>query len=400
MESKEKSSILTIPLFLIFIPTIILSLVFSFVSTRNIYNGNMESIRSELKTACNFLLVDYYENSESANYKEHLLSFKETTGNEYSIVIDKDIVMTTIEDIDLTGDEGKISDTVYSNVILKNTDYFLKNSTIEGKLYSCYYSPIIKDNNVIGCVFAGKTIDSINAQIRNIIILINAGAWTITIGAGAIALSILGKMKKDLGSAVAYLHGISQGNLTNDIDEKLLTRNDEIGDVGKSAKAMKESVETLINYDSLTSLLNRRACQKMLDKRKDEVGTLYVAMCDLDGFKNINDTYGHQKGDEVLKAASKVFKELVDGKGIVSRWGGEEFIFAFYDMEEDKVADILNEVIARVRILKFQSNGNEPFGITISAGLEKYNGSIDDVIRGADKKMYMAKDKGGNALIK
>ncbi len=399
MKNKRKTSILTIPLFLIFIPTIILSFVFSFVSTRNIYVGNMESKKSELQTACYFFLEDYYENGESPNYRDHLLFFSESTGNEYSIIIGKDVVLTTIENADLANNKQTINDTIYSNVILNNSEYFLPRLLMEGKEYCCYYMPIIKDNAVIGCVFAGRTLEFMDAQMRSIIILINAGAWSTTIAAAVIAWVILGKMKKDLGSAVTYLHGISDGILNNDIDEKLLTRRDEIGDVGKSAKTMKESIETLINYDMLTGLLNRRACQECMSKHKDEANSFYVALGDLDGFKKVNDTYGHLKGDEVLKSVSKVFKELTDGKGVASRWGGEEFVFAFYDMEESEIVDLLNEIIARVRIIKFESCG-EAFNITISIGLEKYTDSIDKVILGADRKMYKAKDRGGDTLVK
>lgn len=400
MERSKKSSITTLPLLFIIIPTVILSFVFSIVAPRNIYLGNVESNKTELSNVVSFVIDEYEEHGFSQDLKDRINSQHEKTGIEFIVFKGEEEFMTTMSWSDENGEKFQIPEEISKKVINDKEDYFSVNVLFEKNSYCGYYAPIIENGNTIGIVFAAKNTENINSQIRRIIITIIAASWSATLAVTLVALFFMRRMRKDLESAVTYVQGISSGSLYLEMDERVLKRNDEIGDVGRSAKAMKESLECLINYDPLTSLINRRTCLEILKKYEaEDPSCLYVALGDLDNFKIVNDTYGHAAGDQVLQETTKIFREITGNKIHVSRWGGEEFLFVFSDIEEQTIENTLNEIISRIRIHKFESEGKE-YSVTISIGLTKYAESIDKTISKADKNMYKAKEKGKNILVK
>lgn len=400
MANKKKSSILTLPLFLVTVPITILSLIFSVVAPRNIYIGTVESSKEELNNICLVAHLEYDERGFSYALRNKINDINFVTGIELTVFKGEEQFITTTTWGDSNSSSFIADPAIVGEVISKQENVFVADILFEEHSFCAFYMPIIESGNAIGVIFAAKNVDEVNAQMRRMIALIIGGSWTTILLIGAIAFITFGKMRKDLKSTVTYLSDISEGKLDIDINERLINRYDEIGDVGKSAKTMKESIESLINYDSLTGLVNRRACQECLNKASENSPeTLYVALGDLDKFKTINDTYGHGAGDEVLRRVSEVFAELMNGKGVASRWGGEEFLFVFTKSQEQEIEDLLNEIIARVRTLSFEHDG-KTFSTTISIGLSRYSTSIDKLILDADRNMYKAKAKGGNKLIK
>ena len=385
---------------LVSVPITILSLVFSFVAPRNIYVGNIESNKEQLNNIALVANLEWEDHGFTYALRNEINNINYVTGIEFTIFEGENQFMTTTT----WGDSRSGAFIANADIVRKVLDtkepYFVADVLFEEHSFCSYYLPIMQGDNAIGVVFAAKNVDEVNAQMRRITAIILAGSWSTFLIAGAIALVTFRKMRKDLQNTVSYLTDISEGKLDTDIDDRLLSRNDELGDVGKSARTMRESIKTLINFDSLTGLLNRRACQECLNKAiENDSSTLFVALGDLDKFKSINDTYGHAAGDKVLKEVSKVFAELMSGKGVASRWGGEEFLFVFKDHKVEEIEDILNEIISRVRVLKFEHEGKE-FGLTISIGLGQFESSLDKLIISADKNMYKAKDLGGNRLVK
>ena len=154
--------------------------------------------------------------------------------------------------------------------------------------------------------------------------------------------------------------------------------------------------------DALTSLLNRRGFLPLVKSlmSADEGSKFCIAFCDLDDFKRVNDSYGHEAGDEVLKHVTTTIREELPGCDIC-RWGGEEFVILLKD------CDILAAKAKAERLRKtIESNPTSFFGkqifVTITIGLEEYQtgyGKPEQVIKKADERMYYGKQHGKNILV-
>ena len=154
--------------------------------------------------------------------------------------------------------------------------------------------------------------------------------------------------------------------------------------------------------DELTSLLNRRGFLPMVKAlmvpgNKD---TFCIAFCDLDDFKRVNDSYGHEAGDEVLKHTTKIIRNELPGCDIC-RWGGEEFVILM------KRSSLVNSRGQLERLRRtIESNPTEFFGkqifVTLTIGLEEYSNIYTEpeaVIKKADERMYYGKQHGKNMLV-
>lgn len=165
----------------------------------------------------------------------------------------------------------------------------------------------------------------------------------------------------------------------------------------------REQAET----DALTGLFNRRAFERELgaatERAKIHGTSLAVAFCDIDHFKAVNDTYGHDVGDRVLSFVGKVLVENVGKRGIVARHGGEEFVLLFDDMEvEDayEIVDIARYDLAKRNIIDRHS-GQSIGTVTISAGVASLSldANISNMLRRADRALYRAKREGRNRVF-
>ncbi len=155
--------------------------------------------------------------------------------------------------------------------------------------------------------------------------------------------------------------------------------------------------------DSLTGLYVRRyfmvKLQEELLRAERYNNILSIVMADLDGFKNINDTYGHDAGDRVLKAIGKFFQQNIRDVDVVARYGGEEFVIMIPEAAQD-AAYILSERL-RKQLSKLKLENMPP--ITISLGIATFPSDgreLEDLIKKADSAMYAAKRAGRNKVVK
>lgn len=153
-------------------------------------------------------------------------------------------------------------------------------------------------------------------------------------------------------------------------------------------------VKKLSVTDGLTKLYNHSYFHKHL---KDKEGEKYsVAILDIDNFKEFNDQYGHQAGDEVLKQLSNTLKSELRADDIVARYGGEEFIIYFDIIDEKVLSRIMERLITKVRNLEVDFDG-EILKITVSIGVAiNKNGeySAKRLIKQADTALYVTKGAG------
>ena len=165
-----------------------------------------------------------------------------------------------------------------------------------------------------------------------------------------------------------------------------------------------ESVSELVREDQLTGALNRRGMEDTLErefKRSDRSHAMVsIALLDIDNFKQLNDTLGHQGGDEALVHLTMVIKETLRPTDSVARYGGEEFLIILPDTGMQEAMEIV-ERLQRELTKKFFMHNNERKLITFSAGvaLRSENEDKDDLIGRADKAMYQAKQSGKNRVI-
>ena len=150
--------------------------------------------------------------------------------------------------------------------------------------------------------------------------------------------------------------------------------------------------------DTLTGLLNRRSFSEKVAAVPKDLHPVAVAMADLDHFKNLNDTYGHETGDKALRLLARVLRDTLRGHDITSRYGGEEFAIAFPDCSAVDAARALNTV--RVQLDAAITVGGLPkftssFGITeIEPGEE-----LAATLRRADEALLVAKRSGRNQIV-
>lgn len=171
------------------------------------------------------------------------------------------------------------------------------------------------------------------------------------------------------------------------------------------AKLIKtnEKIKHMAEVDPLTQLPNRRAVMEKLeslDKEAHRGKRFCVAIGDIDHFKHVNDTYGHEAGDEVLKMASALFTNRMEGVGTVARWGGEEFLFVLEDLDISDAREKLNQIRMALTRAEVEHNGTI-INISMTFGLSEFraNASLDAIINEADKKLYAGKEAGRNRVV-
>ncbi len=166
-----------------------------------------------------------------------------------------------------------------------------------------------------------------------------------------------------------------------------------------------EKLHRLASLDPLTGLLNRRSMREYLEKRikaynDGHVESMALAIGDIDYFKKINDTYGHECGDIVLKRLAALFTECMEGKGCVSRWGGEEFLLVFRHMNGDEALIVLNDLNRKMKKLQVAYK-EERIRVTMTFGLSEFDfeHGIDYSVNDVDKKLYRGKEAGRDRTI-
>ncbi len=196
-------------------------------------------------------------------------------------------------------------------------------------------------------------------------------------------------------TAIAWILNqmVSRTKVNSFINEKII--------IEKNKELEKKNAELneLTMRDSMTNLLNHKNSLRRLKEEVDRAKRIHyplsVAMIDLDNFKLVNDSYGHQTGDEVLIQVAQILLENCRSTDIVGRYGGEEFIVIMPDTNDRDAALLLQRIQACIEGTCFKGG----IHITLSCGVSELNGkSVHGIIKSSDLMLYEAKKKGKNRI--
>ncbi len=151
--------------------------------------------------------------------------------------------------------------------------------------------------------------------------------------------------------------------------------------------------------DPLTGLLNRRGLEMRYNalSHTKRGASGWVAVCDIDYFKALNDDYGHAAGDAVLQEFAGILRKLLGERSLIARTGGEEFVICLHDMQADNVLELMEGVRRNIETHRFQRLSDET-SVTCSIGCVRLQeqGDLWQAVDKADKVLYAAKKDGRN----
>lgn len=424
MSDKYKGKITIILQAISIIPLllfgIILMLLASHQFTKAMYGQVEEELRNvahNLETMFELIYPGDYKIVEDDDYRLYKgkadITFdyslidrvKEDTGLEITLFYRTTRILTTF----YNSSNNRIAGTTAPEAVIKDVfegdkACFYTDTIINDSDYFSYYIPLHdSEGNITGMLFVGKPSRNVNEAIQQSIYpLIIADILVMLV----IAMGIFYYTKR-FSATLLKIHGflsdVSTGNLGTCLDDSVLKRNDELGDIGRSALSMQRSLRHMVEQDALTELFNRRYANRMLmqilDKAAKQRQPFSLAIGDIDFFKRVNDTYGHECGDVVLKRVADMMREHMESLGFAARWGGEEFLLVFDHMNACDAFESLQYLLEGIRSLEVVYHG-ETIRITMTFGLaDGDSADIQQLLKTADGKLYQGKSNGRNQIV-
>lgn len=426
MKTKlKRNSFLWVLLKMNMLPLILLTLVITTFSAIRFADSINSEAKNGLVNLCHTVITLYdtvYEGDyhiaedENAVYMmkgEHLLndnftiidSIKEKTGVDITIFYQNTRIITTIQSSDGSRAIGTTAnDTVVEDVLKNEQPHFYTSTLVEGVRYFSYYEPLYtSDGTCIGMIFLGKPSAEVEGLIyESLSPIIITGILTMLL-ACIVTIRFSGNLVTAIRKTEAFLESIAEGELHTRIDADVLRRKDELGEMGRYLMRMQRSLRELVEQDILTGLYNRRCGENLLrqthENYKNEGIPFCVAIGDIDHFKHVNDTYGHECGDVALITISNQIKKHMNGRGFVARWGGEELLLVYNNMQLDTAVSHMKELLDEIRNRRI-IYGDTAFHVTMTFGItEGSNDKIEHIIREADTKLYEGKNNGRNTIV-
>ena len=190
--------------------------------------------------------------------------------------------------------------------------------------------------------------------------------------------------------------------LINDLEQQVQERTQALEEKNTALLKIKADLETALEVDFLTGLYNRKF---LIEKMETEIaacqqaGAFGVIMADIDYFKKINDGFGHDCGDTVLKKLAEIMKTAAGNIAYDGRWGGEEFLIFVPRVIEDSTIELAEKIRQAVEACSFPCIKG-CLSVTLTMGVAVYNGqeNLDDLVKKADIAVYYGKKTGRNRV--
>jgi len=189
-------------------------------------------------------------------------------------------------------------------------------------------------------------------------------------------------------------------------DEKELVGAMEFFSENKNDKILLNKIEQYrkeSNEDSLTKLSNRRYLEAIIESKIREFRTVNIpfgiAFFDIDDFKKVNDTYGHEIGDEVLKIIAKTTQVNLRNNDFIARWGGEEFVIVFSSLDRSGISIVSEKVRHLIETSEIRSDeSNIHVSVSIGSTISIETDTVESIVKRADELMYISKINGKNRV--
>lgn len=422
---KQKKNLHTVILSTTLIPLLALGLVIMLFCYHSFKAALEDQTARDLKNI-GYTIIDAFDYMYPGDYDligdtaydlvkgEHILTgeydyidrIKENTGMDVTLFYMDTRILTTICDENGNRIIGTgANQNVLQDVLFSDNEAFYTNGVIHGETYFSYYIPLKNsDGNHVGMLSVSEPTTIVHDMIwKGVypIFVISIGGMII---AGAVAVGQANNLVSLIKKIQSFLSQIAKGNLSASLSPDILKRQDEFGEMGHNAVHMQLSLKELIEHDSLTKLYNRRFTDKYLAnaarKAMENKSSFTFAIADIDFFKSINDTYGHEGGDYVLVEIASFFKDCMVPYGFAARWGGEEFLLVFDKCTSKTAGTALEEI--RNKVEKHELTYHQKtFHITATIGAVTTPETIDldELFRQADEKLYTGKQNGRNQVV-
>ena len=331
--------------------------------------------------------------------------FKEDTGLDITLFYQDTRILTTLYNAQGERIVGSgAPDIVIRDVLNTGENHFYTHTLINGKAYFSYYIPLRnQDGSVVGMLFVGRPSETVSLSIQNYVYPLT---WLIIGFVTLVAVCIYFYTRR-FAAVLLHIHSflseVASGNLNTTLDASVTKRSDELGDIGRCALAMQRSLRIMIEQDALTELYNRRSGDKKLrqifEASLASGQSFAIAIGDIDFFKKVNDTYGHECGDAVLKNVSALLKQHMWRRGFAARWGGEEFLLVFEKADLAEARKQLELLMDKIHELDTLYEGqhvkvNMTFGLICDPDKD-----IHALLKEADEKLYIGKTNGRNQVV-
>lgn len=293
---------------------------------------------------------------------------------------------------------------ILTDVLDHGKPCFYDNVSIRGTSYFSYYTPLYNsDGQIVGILFVGKPADEVNRQVNKALSPMVIIGLLILLFACLFSVYYAGTFLKALYGLKSFFAKVATGNLTEQLDPAVLEREDELTELGRSALSMQQSLRSLVERDTLTELYNRRSgghhLTASVEKAKSQNMPFTLVIGDIDFFKKVNDTYGHQCGDLVLKSISQMLRKHMRDKGYAIRWGGEEFLLVYENSTLEEAHKSLSALLEEIRSTSIISDDNQ-IHVTMTFGMVCDPArDLKELLRVADDRLYFGKNHGRNQIV-
>ncbi|MCR5108175.1 MAG: diguanylate cyclase [Lachnospiraceae bacterium] len=348
--------------------------------------------------------IDFYKGSSDMTESYGMIdSIHEETGLDISIFFLDTRLLTTVRD-----SEGNrflktgINPAIVTDVVTNRKEMFYDNIVIGNENYYAYYTPLMSEDNdtALGMIGVAKPASEISrmafiAVAKSALIIVAAMVITALLII-RFTSGIIATIKK----IMKFTNEIADGDLSTELDPAVANRSDELGELGRLVTKLRGSLRRLIERDALTGIYNRRYAVNKLNEFKNDGIRYCVTIGDIDFFKKFNDSFGHECGDVVLKEVARVLREGMAPFGYATRWGGEEFLLIFENMDLDAAGLATQGVLDKIRALEVNHEG-KIHSVTMSFGVAASDKerSMDEDVNAADMLLYEAKEGGRNRVV-
>ncbi len=349
------------------------------------------------------------------------LESRDKEGNDGALA-----VLINLEDLSNKLEEFRLEKTgrfivvdVKGNVVLGNGDEHFKKVNfldvlnrrsmlyeLEGRKYYIFDEALEQLNLTLIGIIPHDEVLHVLFKIRKLFLVITC----VTLVVALFFISILiNKLVESLSRIAYIIDNIARGNYTKNVKKltRLIDNRSELYLVKDGINRMQSEIEKrekklklIAETDALTNIYNRGAIMKLLElevKRSTEFETDFsLIMFDLDKFKVLNDNYGHQFGDEVLKKVACNIKKELKRRDLFGRYGGEEFLIILPDTKLEEGVVVANRLRRKIESLAWKFD----IVVTISLGVEEFRMGYDDdsILSSVDRLLYKAKENGRNRV--